>query len=336
MIRLTLILCLFFLPTIAFASEAIVGALMIQDARGRWVPVTETAEAVAIRDGEVISLKQSKPLLKGDVIETQNARVEIIWTQGEAPEQIYVWEYAKVTLSDERSVVQELGDLYYRLRGSFSIQYGTVETMVDGTAFQVSGPNPVSVGVTEGVVRVREGGQEQRLTPGQMVSVSSGAGVPAAARWAGSAKRAAKGKSYMDGFAHTEAGVMFSGSGAPISAQVYGQFRFAKTLQLRLESGFVMDDGYALPQNIEFSYRMGGFALGGRGQVSMYSESVECEAGCDASLLALSAAGSGIARYSFLFGPRLVGSVDLEGGAVVYPDGVDPFVQGRIGVGVSF
>lgn len=320
-------------------AKPIVGSLMVQDARGRWISVNETAEASAIRGEERFSLKISDELEYGDVINTDNARVEIIWTEGEDAEQIYVWEHAKVTLTGERSVIQEIGELYYQLRDAFSIQYGTVETMVDGTAFKVSGPNPVEVGVTEGVVRVREGEKEQTVKAGQFVSVA-GSGVPAAARWSGAARRAVKGKSYMDGFAHTELGVMAGGLrvpvNAPIGAQLYGQFRFVKVLQVRTETGVLKDEGLQLPQTLEVSYRFGGIALGFRGQATIFQENKDCPDGCEASIWGVSAAGAGVARFSVPITSRLVASADISGGAEFKPEKTQAFGAGRVGIGVAF
>ena len=328
-----------------FASTAwakpIVGSLMVQDARGRWVSVTETAEATATRGDERIPLKISTELEYGDELRTYNARVEIIWTEGEEAEQVYIWEYAQVTLTGERSVLQQMGDLYFQLRNSFSIQYGTVETMVDGTAFLVKGPNPVEVGVTEGVVRVRDGSVEERVKAGQFVTAAGGgAGVAAAAKWSGAARRAAKGKTYMDGFAHTELGVMAGGlqlpNSGPVSTQLYGQFRFAKTIQVRAETGVLTGEGLSLPQTLELSYRLGGLAVGGRGQVSLYQGAKDCPDGCEASVWGLSASAAGVLRYSVPLSARLVASGDISAGAELFPEDIRPFGAGRVGIGVAF
>lgn len=333
---LILLICSF--STVAW-GKPIVGSLMVQDARGRWITVNETAEAATVRGEERQTLKISDTLEYGDVITTQNARVEIIWTEGEDSEQIYIWEHAKVTITGERSVIQEIGELYYQLRDSFSIQYGTVETMVDGTAFKVSGPNPVEVGVTEGVVRVREGSEEQRVKAGQFVSVA-GSGVPPAARWSGAAQRAVKTKSYMDGFAHTELGVMAAGLQLPVSgpvgAQLYGQFRLLKTFQIRTETGILQKDGLQLPQTLELSYRLGGLALGARGQANIYQENKDCPDGCEAILWGVSAAASGVARFSVPITSRLVASADISGGADFQPEKIQAFGAGRVGIGVAF
>lgn len=322
-------------------AKPIVGALMVQDARGRWISVTETAEATATRGDERIPLKISTELEYGDELQTYNARVEIIWTEGEEAEQVYIWEYAQVTLTGERSVLQQMGDLYFQLRNSFSVQYGTVETMVDGTAFTVQGPNPVKVGVTEGVVRVRDGDAEERVKAGQFVTAAGGgAGVAAAAKWSGAARRAAKGKAYMDGFAYTEWGVMAGGlqlpNKGPISTQVYGQFRLAKTFQIRAETGIVKGEALRLPQTLELSYRIGGFSIGGRGQASVYQEAKACPDGCEASLWGISASGAGVLRYSVLLNARMVGSADISAGAELFPENILPFAAGRVGIGVAF
>ena len=171
-------------------------------------------------------------------------------------------------------------------------------------------------------------------------AAGGGAGVTAAAKWSRAARRAIKGKTFMDGFAATELGVMAGGlqlpQTGPVAAQLYGQFRLAKTIQLRAESGVLTGDGLSLPQTLELSYRVGGFAVGGRGQVSVYQTAKDCPDGCDASLWGLSASAAGVMRYSVPLSPRLVASGDLSAGATLYPDDIRPFGAGRVGIGVAF
>ena len=228
--------CFGYLP--AQPAKPIVGSLMVQDARGRWVSVTETAEATATRGDERIPLKISTELEYGDELRTYNARVEIIWTEGEEAEQVYIWEYAQVTLTGERSVLQQMGDRYFF---SSEIFFNPIRHCRNhGRRHRISSRAqiqavPVSLRVSFGV---RDGSVEERVKAGQFVTAGGGAGVATAAKWSGAARRAAKGKTYMDGFAHTELGVMAGGlqlpNSGPMSAQPYGRFALQRPFRCEL------------------------------------------------------------------------------------------------------
>ena len=192
--------------------------------------------------------------------------------------------------------------------------------MVDGTAFTVKGPSPVEVGVTEGVVRVRDGEVEERVTAGQFVTAAGGgAGVTAAAKMVSGRPKGHQGQNLYGWLCGDRAGCHGRrpaiASNRSSGRTAIWSFRLAKTIQLRAESGVLTGDGLSLPQTLELSYRVGGFAVGGRGQVSVYQTAKDCPDGCDASLWGLSASAAGVMRYSVPLSPRLVASGDLSAGA---------------------
>ena len=45
----------------------------------------------------------------------------------------------------ERSVLQQLGEVYYQVRDIFSVQYGTVQTAVEGTGLPSLGKRLASL-----------------------------------------------------------------------------------------------------------------------------------------------------------------------------------------------
>ena len=64
------------------------------------------------------------------------ARVTIRLSDNES---ITVSAGSEITLR-ERSVLQTLGEVYYQVRDLFTVDYGTVQTAVEGTEFVISGP----------------------------------------------------------------------------------------------------------------------------------------------------------------------------------------------------
>lgn len=141
----------------AWAQEAVgtVRVVTEQDDRGRWQPVGAATRAFRVREGLAPEpLTADMVLQVGDRIETDLARVEIEYTTGE---RLNLVEGTQVTLTAERSTLQELGEVYYRLKSAFQVQYGTVDTVVEGTRFTVAGvgdTGQVRVRVDEGRVRV--------------------------------------------------------------------------------------------------------------------------------------------------------------------------------------
>lgn len=130
-------------------------------------------------------LRAGQVLQAGDTIRCTRAQVLLTTPDGE---QIHLREGASITLTEARTVLQKLGTVYYDVRSAFRVEYGTVETAVEGTTFLVEGTEPsggpVSVFLHEGVVRVTDGGGEIVLNAGQQTTAGAGTGGPApATKW---------------------------------------------------------------------------------------------------------------------------------------------------------
>jgi hypothetical protein len=140
-----------------------------QDDAGRWRTVSPSSMAVRERDGVELPVQPDMPLALGDRLRTDLARVEVRLATGE---RLNLSEGTTITLDGERSLLQELGEVYYRMRSAFRVQYGTVETVVEGTRFVVlgdgePGSGAVRVRVDEGLVRVSNGDTQVQLPRGQ-------------------------------------------------------------------------------------------------------------------------------------------------------------------------
>ena len=102
----------------------------------------------------------------GDRIETDLARVEIAYATGE---RLNLVEGTQVTLTAERSTLQALGEVYYRLKAAFRVQTGTVDTVVEGPVLGggVEDTGQVRVRVDEGRVRVENDAGAVPVTRGR-------------------------------------------------------------------------------------------------------------------------------------------------------------------------
>jgi hypothetical protein len=158
------------LPTTAWAETfAVVTAIAEPDARGRWRPVQTTPAAAKLEGETRTPLVVGMALDLGEQVVTDEARVTIRLGKRE---HITVSPAAAITIQ-ERSVIQRMGEVYYQVRDIFSVQYGTVQTAVEGTEFAISGSESgVGVAVTDGVVRVSNAGASVRVKRGQQVMVA--------------------------------------------------------------------------------------------------------------------------------------------------------------------
>jgi hypothetical protein len=149
---------------------ATVEVISAMDARDRWVKVNASPDAVRIRGADEVALEKGMTLVAGDRVRTGLARVQL---ELDAREHMNISEHALVTLHSERRVLQYLGEVYYRLRGAFSVKYGPVETTVEGTKFVVGGTvEDVEVMVSEGRVKVQSGEEAVRVVGGQRVKAA--------------------------------------------------------------------------------------------------------------------------------------------------------------------
>jgi hypothetical protein len=171
---LCLLLAALAAPTAAAAPWAEVDALWIPGDAERWQEVERTGEATRATGGDYVEqepLYAGMALSPGDYLVVRGARVRI---QLEGNEQLVLEPDTALTL-EEDSVLQDLGEIFYQVRGAFRVRYGTVEAAVEGTRFVVAGEGEeVVVTVRQGAVRVTADGESVLLRRGQQVRAALG------------------------------------------------------------------------------------------------------------------------------------------------------------------
>ncbi len=180
------LLLLLLLPAPAWA--AVVEAVAVPGFGGTMTalrPGARTGEATArLPDGETLPLGPGVELPVGARIDTRRARVVL---RLDSDELLHIEAASAVELGAARSVQQHLGEVYYRVREAFTVQYGTVETAVEGTRFLVAGETedggPVRVSVDEGVVTVRTPGGARALAAGETLVAPADAAPGAPGSW---------------------------------------------------------------------------------------------------------------------------------------------------------
>ena len=156
-----------------------VEALWALDADGVLQPTQQTAEGSRTRGEDTRSLSVGLDLEPGDVVRTLDARARL---RLGSDEQIVLEPGAAVTVSADRTILQELGEALYRVQGIFNVRYGSVEAAVEGTLFRVeiTADGQMVVEVLEGTVVVRSEGTDTRLRRGEQASLVLGAVSPPA------------------------------------------------------------------------------------------------------------------------------------------------------------
>ena len=168
------------LPTQALAqSFAVVAEIQATNAKGNWKKVSSSAEALLVLDdGTEVPLEKGMGLDENALVRTAMARVVIQVGKNE----IHLRESAEARVQ-QQGVLQTLGSIYYSVRGAFTVRYGTVEAVVEGTQFEVHGPDPIWVGVMKGKVRVRTPDGEVLLKKDQKVEVNDAGSLGAVQDW---------------------------------------------------------------------------------------------------------------------------------------------------------
>ncbi|MFM2244612.1 MAG: hypothetical protein RL071_686 [Pseudomonadota bacterium] len=158
-------------PAAAQEAFATVARITEPDDRGAFRVVAQATRASRTRAGVEEPLRVGMALAPGDQVRAELARVELRLATGE---RLHLSEGSSLVLG-ERGVLDQLGEVYYRLRGAFRVEYGVVDTVVEGTRFVVRGPAPGEAGVTvrvdEGAVRVRNDTAEVALGRGQALTM---------------------------------------------------------------------------------------------------------------------------------------------------------------------
>ena len=326
-----LLVVILWVPGVALAEPyASVTSLSVPDARGRWSAVQATAAAARTR-GEVRTvLEQGLTLEEGDQIETAMARVELTLPSGEV---LILSEGTDITLG-ERSVIQRLGEVYYQVRDVFRVDYGTVQTAVEGTEFAISGKDgPVRVAVTEGAVRVSSAGETVRVTRGQAVTVAQAVapGAPVALGQAG--LRKAMAKAWTLGRPRLQLGVLagggLAGSEAQLETRTFASIRLLPGMNLVGEVGLggLLGESTRVPTNLGVEMSVGGFSVGGSGQATVENRVLDC----GGKQVLLHFGGSAHARFQM----PLTRRVFVVGGARAGLSGGAVEASGLAGVGVS-
>lgn len=275
-------------------------------------------------------------LQPGDRIRCARARVVI--RRGD-DEYIHVQEGAEVTLTAERSITQSLGEVYYRVREAFRVEYGTVETTVEGTRFLVAGleSGEVAVSVDEGVVAVRTPAGMQRVSAGQTLATSPAAAPPSPAKWSPAAKGKALAKTVGMGRPRFMVGVLgqgaFTGSSADtiqgvgaVQLRPIGSIRVAGPVRVVLEPGIAAGARtFQIPVNagVELSF----FGISAGGTIIATRETRRADCGAEQELLHVGGAGHVRAEVPVGRHLRLLGSARV---------GVASVVNAELGGGVGW
>ncbi len=303
-------------------SFAVVESIAEPDTRGRWSPVKETAAAARFEGDERVFLSVQMPLSVGDRIATDRARVTIRIGKNE---HITVHEGSEIVLR-ERSVLQKLGEVYYQVRGLFTVDYGTVQTAVEGTEFAINGrEGPVVVAVTDGVVQVSNMGEAVRLRRGQVVSVPAMAAPLAPARLPPSDRFAMSNKAWTLGRPRLQVGAVggvgLLGGAAGAESRVFAALRVLPGMNLTAQTamGGVGGDhqGFRLPTSLGAEAVFGVLSVGGEGQITLQRWRYPC----GGRHLALNLGGVVTTRLTVPVTRRVfmagIGRVGHDGGGVV-------------------
>ncbi len=239
-------------------------------------------------------------LAPGDRIRCARARVVIL--RGE-DEYIHVNEGAEVILTAERSITQTLGEVYYRVREAFRVEYGSVETTVEGTRFLITGleSGEVAVSVDEGVVSVRTPAGLQKVSAGQTLAAPQAGPPPAPSAWSAAARGKALAKTVGLGRPRFMVGVLGQGAFTGASADTIqgvgsfqlrpiGSIRVAGPVRVVLEPGVAAGaHTFQLPVNagVELSF----FGISAGGSVTATREVRRADCGATQELLHIGGAG---------------------------------------------
>jgi hypothetical protein len=271
---LACLLTVLFSPNMALAQAfAVVESISEPDTRGRWKQVKETAQAAKFVGIERTNLTVGLALDLGDRVATDRARVTIRIGKGE---HITVREGGEVVLR-ERSVLQSMGEVYYQVRGLFSVDYGTVQTAVEGTEFAISGRDgPVTVAVTDGVVKVSSEGEAVRVRRGQVVSVPLNAAPLAPMRMAASQRFATSGKAWSLGRPRLQLGAVgglgLLGGEAGAESRLFAALRLLPGMNLTAQTalgGLGGLKGLRIPGSLGVEAVVGVLSVGGEGQITV-------------------------------------------------------------------
>ncbi len=126
-------------------------------------------EVTWVRDGAERPAVPGLVLHEGDAIRTAAGSCVV-----ETPEgwRIEIGEGSQVRLG--KTVLQRLGEVFYKVRGAFTVEVDDVQLLVEGTAFKVDRdlPGNGEVTMTEGNLRLKGGDAEERVVAGHALTFS--------------------------------------------------------------------------------------------------------------------------------------------------------------------
>jgi len=282
-------------------------------------------------------LSPGMALAAGDRIVCTRARVVI--RRGD--ETIHVMEGAEVELTAERTTLQRMGEVYYQVREAFKVQYGSVETTVEGTRFLVvgeqPGAGPVRVAVDEGTVRVATPEGSQLVGAGSALTAAPGAAPPSAAAWPARAKGAALAKTVGMGRPRFMVGMLVQGAWTGASADTLrgvgaAQLRPIGSIRLAGPVRAVIEPGVAggartlqLPVNAGLELSMFGISAGGTLTTTYETRRETC--GAEQELLHIGGAGHVRAEVPLGRHVRALGSARV---------GVASVLNAELGAGIGW
>ena len=274
----------------------------------------------------------------GDRIATQRARVQL---RRGTDEYMNVHEGSELELTESRTVLQHMGEVYYQVRAAFTVEYGTVEAVVEGTRFLVAGTEldggPVTVSVDEGTVRVTNSEGSQVVDRGQTLGVPSGGPLPSPERWQPAARGRALQQTVGLGQPRLITGLLLSGAYTGAASQTLtgvgaAQLRPLASWKLVGPVRLVVEPGAGvgartrqLPVNVGAELQLGPLTAGGTVSSTFEARTADC--GAEQQLLHVG--GGAHVRAQLPVGRHL----RVLGQARV---GVSSVVQAELGAGIGW
>jgi len=183
----------------AFAT---VDKIMEPTAKGKWKSVQESTQAQVLRGDESVLLMKGMSLAEGETLRAMLSLTEISLASGNT---LRLEPGAEIVLREPTFIEQLAGEVLYQVKGVFSVEYGVIHCTVEGTRFEIVGPNPtttlqapgdnpydipkdapegsISVQVTKGKVRVTTPEGEILLKKGSRVLVGPDGTLSEAEKW---------------------------------------------------------------------------------------------------------------------------------------------------------
>ena len=267
-----MLLCMAWAPAEAWAEAfATITHIATPDTRGRWVSVTDSPAAAKVTADARIPLSVGMELALGDRLQTDEARVTVRIGRKE-----HITMSAGTTLVlEERSVLQQLGEVYYQVRDVFSVQYGTVQTAVEGTEFAIAGEgSDVAIRVTEGAVQVSNAGEAVRVKRGQEVRVSAASPPPSPTTMAMAATRSARSTAWTLGRPRLQLGLLAGGgvlgTDAGAQLQTFAAVRVLPFLNVVADAtqGY-SPSSHRTGSGLGVELALGGLSVGGSGTATL-------------------------------------------------------------------